>query len=76
MEGDQVSSKGSLTGGYFNQLRSRLDIQKTRSELSGQITELENELSELKESIKTIDCSISSLVTDMQRTETKNSKAK
>ena len=42
LDGDQVSSKGSLTGGYFNKSRSRLEIQKTRSEktdeISGNIT--------------------------------------
>merc|ERR1719460_3175611 len=44
LDGDQVSSKGSLTGGYFNKSRSRLDINK--------------------------------VVAEMQKTETKNSKAK
>ena len=37
LDGDQVSSKGSLTGGYFNKSRSRLEIQKTRSEKSDDI---------------------------------------
>lgn len=76
LEGDQVSSKGSLTGGYFNTLRSRLEIQKTRSELTQQITTLETELSELRNEIKQIDHNISSYVGEMQRTETKNSKSK
>ncbi|XP_012273466.1 structural maintenance of chromosomes protein 3 [Orussus abietinus] len=76
LEGDQVSSKGSLTGGYFNTLRSRLEIQKTRSELMAQINALETQLSTLKEEIRTADQSISSYVSEMQRTETKNSKAK
>ena len=39
LDGDQVSSKGSLTGGYFNKSRSRLEIQKTRSEKSEEITQ-------------------------------------
>ncbi|XP_015607337.1 structural maintenance of chromosomes protein 3 [Cephus cinctus] len=76
LEGDQVSSKGSLTGGYFNTLRSRLEIQKTRSELMAQINTLETQLASLKEEIRTADQSISSYVSEMQRTETKNSKAK
>ena len=37
LDGDQVSSKGSLTGGYFNKSRSRLEIQKTRSEKTDEI---------------------------------------
>ena len=37
LDGDQVSSKGSLTGGYFNKSRSRLEIQKTRTEKTEEI---------------------------------------
>ncbi|KAL0121068.1 hypothetical protein PUN28_008650 [Cardiocondyla obscurior] len=76
LEGDQVSSKGSLTGGYFNTLRSRLEIQKTRSELMSQISTLEGQLTTLKEEIRKADQNISSYVSEMQRTETRNSKAK
>ncbi|XP_076247066.1 structural maintenance of chromosomes 3 [Calliopsis andreniformis] len=76
LEGDQVSSKGSLTGGYFNTLRSRLEIQKTRSELMSQISSLESQFATLKEEIRKADQNISSYVSEMQRTETKNSKAK
>ena len=76
LEGDQVSSKGSLTGGYFNTLRSRLEIQKNRSELMVKVNEMENQLSKLKDEIRNADRNISSYVSEMQRTETKNSKAR
>lgn len=76
LEGDQVSSKGSLTGGYFNSSRSRLEIQKTRSELMLQINTLEEQMATLKDELRTTEQSISSYVSEMQRTETKNSKAK
>lgn len=76
LEGDQVSSKGSLTGGYFNTLRSRLEIQKNRSELMAQINSMETQLATLKEEIRNADRNISSYVSEMQRTETKNSKAR
>ncbi|XP_070151375.1 structural maintenance of chromosomes protein 3 [Polyergus mexicanus] len=76
LEGDQVSSKGSLTGGYFNTLRSRLEIQKTRSELMSQISTLETQLTTLKDEIRKADQNISSYVSEMQKTETRNSKAK
>ncbi len=39
LEGDQVSSKGCLTGGYFNTSRSRLELQKKRSEYMQMIGE-------------------------------------
>lgn len=76
LEGDQVSSKGSLTGGYFNSSRSRLEIQKTRTELMEQIKECENELETLREELKNTENQINGLVGEMQKTETKNSKAK
>ncbi|KAM3958456.1 LOW QUALITY PROTEIN: structural maintenance of chromosomes 3 [Aphomia sociella] len=76
LEGDQVSSKGSLTGGYFNQSRSRLEMQKTRSELMEQITTLDQELSTLRQELSKTETSINSIVSEMQRTETKQGKAK
>lgn len=76
LDGDQVSSKGSLTGGYFNKSSSRLETQKTRSELINQIQECENELQTLREELRKTESSINSIVSEMQKTETKNSKAK
>uniref|UniRef100_T1GMH3 Structural maintenance of chromosomes protein 3 n=1 Tax=Megaselia scalaris TaxID=36166 RepID=T1GMH3_MEGSC len=60
LEGDQVSSKGSLTGGYFNTSRSHY----------------EKELAALKNELKQIETSINQVVSDMQRTETKQGKSK
>lgn len=76
LEGDQVSSKGSLTGGYFNTSRSRLEIQKTRSELMVQISDQDKELQAVREDLRKEEAEINKVVSDMQRTETKNSKAK
>ncbi|KDR15942.1 hypothetical protein L798_09869, partial [Zootermopsis nevadensis] len=76
LEGDQVSSKGSLTGGYFNTSRSRLEIQKTRSELTAQIKDAEEELAQLRGNLRETEGKINHIVSEMQKTETKNSKAK
>lgn len=76
LEGDQVSSKGSLTGGYFNTSRSRLEIQKTRSELMAQIRQAEEELATHRSSLQRTEGEINKIVSEMQKTETKNSKAK
>lgn len=76
LEGDQVSSKGSLTGGYFNSNRSRLEMQKTRSETIAQITQCETELKTLREELSKTEAAINSIVSEMQKTETKNSKAR
>jgi len=76
LDGDQVSSKGSLTGGYFNKSRSRLEIQKNRSEKKEEIEEQEEGMKELREKLNEIESQINRVVADMQKTETKNSKAK
>lgn len=72
----QVSSKGTLTGGYFKNMRSKLEIQKQRTELMSQIHDAEEKLRELREQLKETENKINVVVSDMQRTETKNSKAK
>lgn len=76
LEGDQVSSKGSLTGGYFNSARSRLEMQKTRSETMQQIQQCDEELRNLRSELTKTESSINTIVSEMQKTETKNSKAK
>lgn len=76
LDGDQVSSKGSLTGGYFNTSRSRLEIQKTRTELMEQMKQCEEELQTLRDELKKTEATINSMVSELQKTETKNSKAK
>ncbi|XP_056647941.1 structural maintenance of chromosomes protein 3 [Diorhabda sublineata] len=76
LEGDQVSSRGSLTGGFFNASNSRLEMQKTRSETMEQIKQCEQELKNLRMELGKTETSINGIVSEMQKTETKNSKAK
>lgn len=76
IDGDQVSSKGTLTGGYFKNMRSKLEIQKNRTELMAQIKESEDKLLQLREQLRETENKINVVVSEMQRTETKNSKAK
>ncbi|XP_050090503.1 structural maintenance of chromosomes protein 3-like [Anopheles aquasalis] len=76
LEGDQVSSKGSLTGGYFNTSRSRLEMQKKRSEFIQIIQDLEKELSDFRAELKQTESNINSVVSEMQKTETKQGKSK
>jgi len=65
-----------LTGGYFKNVRSKLEIQKQRNELTNQINEAENELSVLKTQLNEVENEVNNLMSDMQKTETKNSKSK
>lgn len=65
-----------MTGGYFKNVRSKLEIQKQRNELTSQINEAENELSVLKTQLNEVENEVNCLMSDMQKTETKNSKSK
>jgi structural maintenance of chromosome 3 (chondroitin sulfate proteoglycan 6) len=76
LDGDQVSSKGSLTGGYFNKSRSRLEIQRTLTEKVDDIAKQEEDMRKLRQKLNDIESSINKVVSEMQRTETKNSKEK
>ncbi|XP_037041276.1 structural maintenance of chromosomes protein 3 [Bradysia coprophila] len=76
LEGDQVSSKGCLSGGYFSKDRSRLEMQKRRTEYMDLIKDFEAELSALRNDLKTTEGSINNVVSEMQKTETKQGKSK
>lgn len=76
LEGDQVSSKGCLTGGYFNTSRSRLEMQKKRSEFMDMIRGFEEELQTLRNELRTTEANINNVVSEMQKTETKQGKSK
>lgn len=71
LEGDQVSSKGCLTGGYFNTSRSRLEIQKKRTEFMDLIKGFDDELQSIRNELRTTEASINSMVSEMQKIETK-----
>lgn len=72
----QVSSNGTLTGGYFKNMRSKLEIQKQRNDLINQIKQAEEELAVLKTQLNAVEVNVNVVMSDMQKTETKNSKSK
>ncbi|KAL5235232.1 hypothetical protein ACI65C_002642 [Semiaphis heraclei] len=76
IDGDQVSSSGTLTGGYFKNVRSKLEIQKQRNELMTQIKDSEEQLTVLRTQLNEVEGNVNVVMADMQKTETKNSKAK
>ncbi|XP_025424410.1 structural maintenance of chromosomes protein 3-like [Sipha flava] len=76
IDGDQVSSSGTLTGGYFKNVRSKLEIQKQRNDLMAQIKESEEQLTVLRTQLNEVEGNVNVVMADMQKTETKNSKAK
>lgn len=75
LEGDQVSSKGCLTGGYFNTSRSRLEMQKKRTEFMDLIKGFQDELTAIRNELRTTEASINNYVSEMQKIETKQGKS-
>lgn len=76
LDGDQVSHKGALTGGYFDTRRSRLDLHKVHMQLMKEITDQERQLNQHRETLSSTESQINQVVSDMQKAETKNSKNK
>lgn len=76
LDGDQVSHKGSLTGGFFDSRRSRLELHKTHATLMKEINEQKSKLDEHLKKLTDVETQINQIVSEMQKSETKNSKNK
>ncbi|CAG5134748.1 unnamed protein product, partial [Candidula unifasciata] len=76
LEGDQVSRRGALTGGYYDTRRSRLDLQKSKVELTKLKQEQEIEYNRHRVELEKVEQYITNLLSEMQKLETKNSKNK
>lgn len=57
-------------------MRSKLEIQKQRNDLINQIKQAESELASLKTQLNAVEINVNVVMSDMQKTETKNSKSK
>jgi len=76
LDGDQVSHKGSLTGGYFDSRRSRLELHKTHTAIKKEIAEQTEQLEAHHRKLNDVESQINQIVSEMQKAETKNSKNK
>ncbi|XP_041476327.1 structural maintenance of chromosomes protein 3-like [Lytechinus variegatus] len=76
LEGDQVSRKGAITGGYYDTRKSRLELQSGIVELRTRLSNQEQEYKELRDKLQKVEVDITSLMSDMQKIETKNRKNK
>ncbi|XP_078499887.1 structural maintenance of chromosomes protein 3 [Lissotriton helveticus] len=77
LEGDQVSSRGALTGGYYDTRKSRLDLQKDVRKVEVELRELEAKLNDnLRKNIERINNEIDQLMNQMQQIETQQRKFK
>ncbi|KAJ4768644.1 Structural maintenance of chromosomes protein [Rhynchospora pubera] len=67
LEGDQVSKKGGMTGGYYDYRKSKLKFVKTIRENKTLIKKKESELKEIEANLKEIDQEITQLITRQQQ---------
>uniref|UniRef100_A0A2K6AMW8 Structural maintenance of chromosomes protein n=1 Tax=Macaca nemestrina TaxID=9545 RepID=A0A2K6AMW8_MACNE len=75
LEGDQVSHRGALTGGYYDTRKSRLELQKDVRKAEEELGELEAKLNEnLRRNIENI--FLFCLMNQMQQIETQQRKFK
>uniref|UniRef100_A0A673HA70 Structural maintenance of chromosomes protein 3 n=1 Tax=Sinocyclocheilus rhinocerous TaxID=307959 RepID=A0A673HA70_9TELE len=74
LEGDQVSHRGALTGGYYDTRKSRLELQKDMRKAEEELVELEAKLNENLS--PRINNEIDQLMNQMQQIETQQRKFK
>jgi structural maintenance of chromosome 3 (chondroitin sulfate proteoglycan 6) len=71
-----VSRRGALTGGFYDTRRSRLDLQKSKLELTEKMESQETDYKEHKSKLEKLESKMNNIVGEMQKTETRNSKNK
>ena len=71
-----MSRRGALTGGFYDTRRSRLDLQKSKLELTEKMESQETDYKEHKSKLEKLESKMNNIVGEMQKTETRNSKNK
>lgn len=67
LEGDQVSKKGGMTGGFYDYRRSKLKFMNIIKQNTKVISLKERELEEVKEQLQVIDQKITEKITEQQK---------
>ncbi|XP_077991930.1 structural maintenance of chromosomes protein 3-like [Glandiceps talaboti] len=76
LEGDQVSRRGALTGGYYDTRKSRVEMQRGIIDLREKAEQQEQQYEEHRAKLQKIEVEITAIMSDMQKLETKNRKNK
>ncbi|KXJ23506.1 structural maintenance of chromosomes protein 3 [Exaiptasia diaphana] len=71
LEGDQVSRRGALTGGYYDTRKSRLELQRTIWNNGSKVEEEETKVHVIKSQLEEIDGEITKVLGKIQKTETR-----
>ncbi|KAL3335862.1 hypothetical protein AABB24_031868 [Solanum stoloniferum] len=69
LEGDQVSKKGGMTGGFYDHRRSKLRFMSTIKQNTVSINLKEHELEEVRYKLQEIDQKINELVAEQQKND-------
>ena len=72
LDGDLCSSKGALSGGYVDPLRSRLRAFGQHQEARRALDRAEKEHTDVKRKAQTVDQSVTNLMAELQRLEAKH----
>ena len=70
LEGDQVSRKGALTGGYMDRNRSRLQLKRSVWDLTRKLRQEEGYVCDVRKKIERVDQEVSSVLSQVQNAET------
>jgi structural maintenance of chromosome 3 (chondroitin sulfate proteoglycan 6) len=76
LDGDFVSRKGALTGGYVDTRQSKLAYYRQKIELSDLIKKKEQEMIDLQSEIRQVDSQLNNVLNDLQKHETKGKRNK
>lgn len=71
MEGDQVSRRGTLMGGYYDLKSSRMDTQRLVKMHRESVEKAKGEKADLQQEIEELDGEITHVLSEIQRMETK-----
>jgi structural maintenance of chromosome 3 (chondroitin sulfate proteoglycan 6) len=71
LDGDFVSRKGALTGGYVDTRQSKLAYYRQKAELGQRIADKEEEIVKLQAEIRQVDAQLNNVLNDLQKHETR-----
>ncbi|VDD75697.1 unnamed protein product [Mesocestoides corti] len=74
LDGDQASRKGTLTGGYYDNRKSRLELQRRKQKTEMEIQETENVRENNAKRKEQVDAQINRIIDEAQRKETVQNK--
>ena len=76
LDGDQVSRRGALTGGYIDTSRSRLELHHLKKQHSDQIYALEDEIQQNRQDLQNFDEQMNKIQREIQNYDAELSKCK